>query len=91
MPLGSEMAVTKEALIEKIESLPPEKKAEVEDFVDFLASRKGEDEAASRPRREAFPRELLDKINADREALRRAHGLFPDSTAAIRELREHGE
>lgn len=83
--------MTKEALIEKIESLPPEKKAEVEDFVDFLASRKDEHGTAWRTKQAAFPQELLDKINADREALFREHGVFPDSTEVIRELREHGE
>jgi hypothetical protein len=81
--------MTKQALLEKIESLPPEKRAEVEDFVDFLAARGRE--TPSRARQEAFPRDLLDKINADREALRREQGLFPDSTEVIRELREHGE
>ena len=39
----------------------------------------------------AFPREWLDEINADREALKQKHGLFPDSTPVIRELREHSE
>ena len=78
--------MTKEALLEKIENLPPEKRAEVEDFVDFLTTRRG-----GTPSREAFPRELLDAINADRERLRREHGLFPDSTQAIRELREHSD
>ena len=81
--------MTKEALLEKIESLPPEKRAEVEDFVDFLSGRSGE--TSARIKREAFPRELFDKINADREALRREHGTFPDSVEVIRELRERGE
>lgn len=31
-----------ELLIEKLKSLPPERRAEVEDFVDFLKSREGE-------------------------------------------------
>lgn len=34
-----------ETLIEKIRNLPPGKVAEVEDFVDFLAQRDGEDAA----------------------------------------------
>ena len=34
---------------------------------------------------------MFDKINADREALKQKHGLFPDSTPVIRELREHSE
>lgn len=35
-------ARTEHALIEKLKSLPPERIAEVEDFVDFLRSREGE-------------------------------------------------
>lgn len=31
-----------EQLIEKLKALPPERRAEVEDFVDFLQSREGE-------------------------------------------------
>jgi uncharacterized protein DUF2281 len=39
-----------EALIEKLKSLPPEQRAEVEDFVDFLKARKerARDAAAER-------------------------------------------
>jgi hypothetical protein len=39
-----------EALIEKLKSLPPEQRAEVEDFVDFLKARKerARDAAAQR-------------------------------------------
>ena len=39
-----------EVLIEKLKSLPPEQRAEVEDFVDFLATRRERtrDEAAQR-------------------------------------------
>lgn len=82
--------MTKEALIEKIESLPPDKKAEVEDFVEFLASRKGEHGTRPHSKRETFPRELLDKINADREALFREHGNL-DTDSILRDLRENGD
>lgn len=81
--------MTKQALLEKIESLPPEKQAEAERFVDALAARKGERETPSGPRREAFPRELLDKINADREALFREHGSI-ETDSILRDLRENG-
>ncbi len=33
------MSISDDALIEKLKSLPPEKRAEVEDFVDFLAAK----------------------------------------------------
>ena len=72
-------------LIEKIEALPPEKRAEVEDFVDFVARRRRERPASAG----VFPRELLDKINADREALFRRHGNI-DTDTILRELRENG-
>ena len=36
------MSATEQALIEKIRQLPPQRLAEVEDFVDFLRSRDGE-------------------------------------------------
>ena len=35
-------AQTEQAIIEKLKQLPPERVAEVEDFVDFLRSRDGE-------------------------------------------------
>ena len=51
-----------EALMEKLKSLPPEQRAEVEDFVDFLQARKerARDEAARRLG-EAFAK--LDALN----------------------------
>lgn len=51
-----------EALIEKLKSLPPEQRAEVEDFVDFLKARKerARDAAAERLG-EAFAK--LDALN----------------------------
>lgn len=39
-------ATARDLLIEKIDRLPPAKVAEVEDFVDFLASRDGDRELA---------------------------------------------
>jgi hypothetical protein len=39
-------ATARDLLIEKIERLPPARVAEVEDFVDFLASRDGDRELA---------------------------------------------
>lgn len=71
-------------LIAKIEALPPDKKATVEEFVDSIS------EAPTAPKEPAFPRELLERIDARRERLFREHGLFPDSTETIRELRENG-
>ena len=40
-------------LIEKIEALPPEKRAELEDFVDFIASR-ARDGVETRPQAPTF-------------------------------------
>ena len=73
-------------LIEKIESLPADKKAEVEDFVEFVAARN----RPSPPAAKRFPDDLLKRIDDRRERLFREHGLFPDSTEAIRDLRDDG-
>ena len=70
------------ALVEKIEALPPAKRAEVEDFVEFLADRPGGPGMPSQ--------ELLDRIDARREALLREHGLF-DTLPLIRALRDNGD
>jgi hypothetical protein len=52
-----------EALIEKLKSLPPEQRAEVEDFVDFLRARKERArDAAAQRLGEAFAK--LDALNA---------------------------
>jgi hypothetical protein len=55
-------ARTDDALIEKLKSLPPQQRAEVEDFVDFLKTRqeRARDEAAQRLGK-AF--EKLDALN----------------------------
>jgi hypothetical protein len=51
-----------EALIEKLKSLPPEQRAEVEDFVDFLKARKERArDAAAQRLGEAF--KMLDALN----------------------------
>ncbi len=56
------MSVNNQALIEKLNTLPPQRRAEVEDFVDFLQSREAKDrtEAAQRLG-EAFKK--LDALN----------------------------
>ncbi len=55
-------AQAEKTLLEKLQALPPERRAEVEDFVDFLKAReeRGRDEAARRLGR-AF--EKLDALN----------------------------
>jgi Protein of unknown function (DUF2281) len=51
-----------EALIEKVKSLPPEQRAEVEDFVDFLKARKERTRGVAAQRLgEAFKK--LDALN----------------------------
>jgi hypothetical protein len=51
-----------ETLIEKVKSLPPEQRAEVEDFVDFLKARKERTrDAAAQRLGEAFA--TLDALN----------------------------
>lgn len=79
--------MTKEALIEKIEALPPEKKAELERFVERLASRSTADDG---PMASGF-HGLIERIEARRERLLKERGLFPDSVPLIREFRETGE
>jgi hypothetical protein len=71
------------SLIEKIEALPVEKKAEVEDFVDFLRSRPSHTNAAR------SGESLVERLRAQRAELFRRHGLF-DSLPHIREFRETG-
>jgi hypothetical protein len=69
-------------LTEKIEALPAEKKAEVEDFVEFLASR-----TARLGRIGQTGPSLVERLRAQREELLREHGLF-DTLPFIREFRE---
>jgi hypothetical protein len=69
-------------LIDKIEALPPEKKAEVQDFIESIANRNESAAPASDP-----PDEWRRRIEERRERLRRQYGLY-DSVAAVRELRD---
>lgn len=77
------MNVATKTLFEKIE-VPPEKKAEVADFVEFLAIRR------QAPATAGISDEFLRRIDERRERLRRQYGLY-DSVATIRELRENGD
>ena len=79
--------MTKEALIEKIEALPHEKKAEVEKFVEGL--HRDETAAEPAPTRDPSSDPLLERVRARRERLLREHGLF-DTSDILRELREEG-
>ena len=59
-------------LLEKIKRLPPEKAAEVEDFVDFLAQRESDRElarAASRISEDAFAKVWDNEDDADYDRL----------------------
>lgn len=73
-------------LTEKIEALSPEKKAEVEDFVDLLASRVADTDDPHARRPPGTRDDLLERIVEHREELRRKYGLF-DSVPIIRECR----
>ncbi len=70
------------SLIDKIEALPAEKKAEVEDFVEFLSSRPSHTTAKPGT-------SLVERLRAQRAELFRGDGLF-DSLPHIREFRETG-
>jgi hypothetical protein len=76
------MNVPTKRLFERIEALPPEKRAEVADFVEFLATR-GQAIATG-----GVSDEFLRRIDERRERLRGQYGLY-DSVATIRELREN--
>jgi hypothetical protein len=71
-------------LIDRIEALPPDKRAKVEDFVAFLAGRSRP--ARAEPDAGAFE-DLLRRMDERRERLRREVGLF-DSVETLRELRD---
>ena len=60
-------------LIEKIASLPADKRAEVEDFVNSLSQRQGGNRDEPPP---APSPDLYDRISERRERLQREHGLF---------------
>lgn len=80
------MTVPAKSLIDKIDALPPDKKAEVEDFVEFLARR---DSRGADSTRSTFPEELLAQINAGRESLLAEQGLI-ETQEILRTLREEG-
>jgi len=69
-------------LTDKIDSLPPGKKAEVEKLVDELVAADDEEPISSRA-------DLIAKIEARRERLLKERGGF-DTTPLIREFRETG-
>jgi hypothetical protein len=74
-------------LTEKIEALPPDKRAEVENFVNFLESRA----SARRPPAVAQDQDpLLREIQEIRSQLLEEHGPF-DTSKILRELREFGD
>ena len=76
-------------LVDKIESLPPEKKAEVEDFVDFIANRSLAATKTASGTTKLFPDELLERIARRRERLFKEHGYF-DTLPILHDLRENG-
>jgi hypothetical protein len=75
--------VATRTLVDKIEALPDDERAEVEDFLDFLASRRPVGIAP------ASETGLVERLRARRERLLREHGLF-DSLPILRELRDTG-
>lgn len=79
--------MTKEALIEKIENLGPEKRAEVERFVEGLGRNEKVEEP--KPARDLPADTLIERVRARRERLFREHGLV-DTSDILREIREEG-
>ena len=80
--------MTAKTLVEKIEALPPERKAEVEDFVDSLA-RHGDVSAHTGTPSKRFPDEILERMRRRRERLFQEHG-YVDTLSILRDLRENG-
>ena len=77
------------SLHRKIDDLPPDAAAEVEDFVESLLARRGG--TSTRSARDGQDSEaLLRRIGERRERLLRERGAFDDSTAMVRELRQSG-
>ncbi len=76
---------TKDLLV-KIEALPAEKRAQLENIVDSLTAQT-RSSAPSPPKPPVFPPGLIDRINARRQALLKEHGLF-NSLPLIREFRD---
>jgi hypothetical protein len=83
--IALEKPMTPRALAARIEELPPDARAEVEDFIDFVAARAARNTTAS----DESGTSLVDRLRARRERLLRQHGLY-DTLPIIRELREHG-
>jgi uncharacterized membrane-anchored protein len=83
------MAVSAKSLSERIEALPPEKQAEVEDFVEFLTRRMIPSVSARSQGTKRFPDDLLLRIKSRRERLFKEHGRF-DTLTILRDLRENG-
>jgi hypothetical protein len=73
--------MTPQALLERIATLPPDKRAEVEEFVEKLASRSS---AGSQPRSS-----LVEQLRNRRERLLRTYGTY-DTLPILRALRENG-
>lgn len=72
-----------EALMEKLKSLPPEQRAEVEDFVDFLKARKERArDAAAQRLGEAFAK--LDALNLPPLAPEEVHAEIDAARRATR-------
>lgn len=76
--------MTKEALIEKIENLAPEKRAEVERFLEKLGRNEKVEEL-----KPGSPDTLIERVRGRRERLFREHGLV-DTSDILREIREEG-
>ena len=76
-PVGNAMNTAE--LIEKIEALPRNEREEAEKFVDSLRARRSASEARS----------LMERVRVRRESVLRRRGLL-DSTAILRDVREHG-
>lgn len=72
-------------LLEKIESLSAEKRAEIEELVDSLAR----PHRVPEPNQKSSPTPVFDRIRQRRERLYREQGHF-DTLPLIRELRENG-
>jgi hypothetical protein len=72
-----------EALVEKLKSLPPEQRAEVEDFVDFLKARKARArDAAAQRLGEAFKK--LDALNQSPPTAEEVEAEIDEARAELR-------
>lgn len=71
-------------LLHKIDLLPPEERATVENLVEILARHHRSHQGSPVER---FPQDLLDRVDARREKIFQEHGLL-DSAATIREFRD---